>query len=82
MKTVSAPPSAVTEREPSRAATDVNEKLARLRVWLDRQDEEWNRARRALAAVEAATVSVPSAFLEQLDELAGLSPLRPNGVRV
>jgi hypothetical protein len=82
MNTVDRPPSAVTDREPSRAATDPNERFARLRAWLDRQDEEWNQARRALAAIETATVRVPKAFLEQLDELAGARLLHPNGVRV
>jgi hypothetical protein len=82
MKTVYAPPSAATDRTPPRTATDPNERFARLRAWLDRQDEEWNRTRRTLAAIEGGTVNVPRAFLEQLDELAGPMPLHPNGVRV
>jgi hypothetical protein len=82
MKTVDAPSSAATERTPPRAATNRNERFVRLKAWLDRQDEEWNRTRHTLAAIEEATVDVPRAFLEQLDELAGPTPLHPNGVRV
>jgi hypothetical protein len=82
MTTLSAPSSAATDRAPPSAATDPSERLARLRARLDQQDEKWNRARRTLAAIDAATVDVPKAFLEQLDELAGARPFHPNGVRV
>ena len=62
--------------------TGLNERITAIEAALERQDLEWDRARRTLAQMSEASVTVPKAFLEQLDRLAGSSALPRNAARV
>jgi hypothetical protein len=70
------------EREGEAMKTGLNERITAIEAALERQDLEWDRARRALAQMSEASVTVPKAFLEQLDRLAGSSALPRNAARV
>jgi hypothetical protein len=56
-------------------ATGTDERLAEMERERARQNERWERARRALMQLGDAPIAVPREFLERLDAL-GLPPVR------
>jgi hypothetical protein len=59
----------------------IDERLDEIKAALARQNEEWHRARRALAGLGDVSVMVPNEFLEGLDALSRVSATRASGLR-
>ena len=61
--------------------TDIETRLAEVASELARQDEEWGRAKRALATFGDEPLAVPREFLRQLDALTPNQTHRDVGIR-
>lgn len=62
-------------------ATHLEERLAEVRAEIERQDQEWSRARRALAQRGDEPIAISPDLLEDLEALARSAPLPPTHLR-
>jgi hypothetical protein len=60
---------------------DIREQLETITAELARQNEDWRRALRTIAALGDAAVMVPNEFLEGLDAISRVAKERQQGVR-
>jgi hypothetical protein len=58
-------------------ATELQERLAEIRAQIERQDEEWSRARRALAQLGDEPIAISPGLLEELEALEALAHSAP-----
>jgi hypothetical protein len=60
---------------------DIREQLDTIKAELARQNDDWRRAMRTIAALGATIVMVPNEFLEGLDAISRVAKERQQGVR-